>query len=68
VGGDADNKAAAIRKKFIPNSVVMASDGHESVIPLFSGKSGQKESLIYLCENFACRAPVVSLDELWEMI
>ena len=68
VGGDADNKAAAIRKKFIPNSVVMASDGHESVIPLFSGKPRQKESLIYLCENFACRTPVVSLDELWEMI
>jgi uncharacterized protein YyaL (SSP411 family) len=67
-GGDANDKAAMIRKRFIPNSMIMASDGENSGIPLFAGKSGEKESLIYLCENFVCRKPVVSLNELWEMI
>ena len=68
VGADAADKAASIRKRFIPNSVVMASKGEENSIPLFEGKQGEKESLIYLCENFVCRTPVVSLNELWEMI
>lgn len=68
VGADAADKAAGIRKKFIPNSVVLSSEQGENNIPLFAGKQGGKESRIYLCENFVCRTPVVSLNELWEMI
>jgi uncharacterized protein YyaL (SSP411 family) len=68
IGADAVDKAANIRKRFIPNSIVMASEGDENNISLFAGKQGEKESLIYLCENFICRKPVVSLNELWEMI
>lgn len=68
VGSDAAQKAADIRKRFIPNSVVLSSEDAEHDIPLFNGKRGEKESLIYLCENFVCRTPVVSLNELWEII
>lgn len=68
IGADAVDKAANIRKRFIPNSIVMATERDENNISLFAGKQGEKESLIYLCENFVCRKPVVSLNELWEMI
>ncbi len=68
IGADASGKASKIREKFIPNSMVMATEQYDNNIPLFAGKQGQKESLIYLCENFVCHRPVVSLNELWELI
>ncbi len=66
VGADAVEKALSLQKAFLPNKIIAASQDQNSNAPLLAGKSGGDKSLIYLCRNFACQKPFVSLDEFWE--
>jgi uncharacterized protein YyaL (SSP411 family) len=56
----------AVRGGFRPRCVVAlkAVDdvAAEKVVPLLSGKMGDGTVTTYLCENFACQAPVVGAD------
>jgi uncharacterized protein YyaL (SSP411 family) len=64
---DADTKAvlAGLRKRFIPNRVVACrpqaevADGSAELEPIFIGKTTeQPPPTVYVCQNFACSAPV----------
>jgi len=66
VGTDALEKGINLQKGFLPNKIIAASMEENNTIPLLAGKSGGTKSLIYLCRNFACQKPFVSLDEFWE--
>jgi uncharacterized protein YyaL (SSP411 family) len=58
---------ADLRRRFLPNKIVAlrAPDAHDepTLDPMFAGKqmlSGQPT--VYVCQNFACQAPVAGVD------
>jgi hypothetical protein len=63
-----------LRRRFIPNKVVamrpsvpgsIKPAGNALLDPLFAGKAGQSpEPTLYVCENFACQAPVTGLQPI----
>jgi uncharacterized protein YyaL (SSP411 family) len=57
----------AVRSTFRPNRVVafkaVGGDPEaDKVVPLLAGKTSQGTVTTYLCENFACRAPLVGVE------
>lgn len=68
VGADAFEKALALQADYLPNKIIVASANPDETIPLLSGKAGNSESMIYLCHNYTCQKPVVSLENFWEML
>src|SRR5207237_930588 len=76
--GHADDLVADLRRQYVPRKVLAfraAPDGSlqsASLAALFDGKraiDGQPSA--YVCENFACRAPVAGRDaigQLWERL
>ena len=65
-GHDADRLARTVWEEYRPN-LVLAVDrdgtGADSV-PLLRDRRGQGETLAYVCEDFACQAPVSSVTDL----
>jgi uncharacterized protein len=68
VGGNALEKALDIQKSFLPNKIIVASKTPSAALPLLREKTGSAEASIYLCEDFACQQPVVSLETFWEQL
>jgi len=64
---------SAIFKEFLPNKVLAFSAGKVSakmnLFPLLEGKTlvGGKPA-VYVCENYTCRAPVDSKEELKSLL
>ena len=54
----------AIRGGYRPNKVVACAAGPVPGVPLLEGKTPQGAVTIYVCENYACRAPVVGAEAL----
>ena len=69
---DTEQMLAAVRGWFLPNKIVVHMDpgaadaaGHAGHVPLLAGKpllSGR--ATVYVCEDFACRTPVTTVEEL----
>lgn len=53
---------------FIPNKVLMCSPGSNNEFPLLVDKPATDMTLIYVCKNFSCRAPVFTVQELLYLI
>ena len=52
-------------QSFIPNKVLQCTDENEdSKFPLLANKDVTKKALIYLCKNYACKAPVNTVQHL----
>jgi uncharacterized protein YyaL (SSP411 family) len=64
VGKEAEQKAKAILQHFLPQSILMASVHESPIYPLLKGKVIQADTLIYVCENYACQKPVDTVHEL----
>ncbi len=58
IGKDFEAKATALQRRFLPNSLVMASGAENNDFPLLSYKPFSAQTLIYVCENYACQKPV----------
>lgn len=56
-----------IRTDYLPFKVMMAT-GEASPWPLLEGKPVGPETQIWLCRNYACQRPVVSVEELRTLI
>ncbi len=64
----------ALRQRFLPNAVVACrspadSGGGSPLDTAFAGKTWIGEPTVYVCENFACQAPVTGRDaalRLWD--
>jgi len=54
--------------EYIPNRVLMASDGPVSEYPLLAEKPPSNPPQIYFCRNYTCLEPVFSLQELISLI
>lgn len=66
-------EAASIAKKiqqnyFIPNQVMMASTDSNNNFPLLADKTVEKDTFIFVCQNYACQLPVKTIEEFKLMI
>ena len=54
---------AVIRRRFLPNSVVMKSQESAHPMPAIGGAP-----TVYVCENFACHLPVTTVKALDDLL
>jgi hypothetical protein len=59
VGDDTAEALEAIHRSFGPNRVIAGGD---SDIPLLKDRPAADGVAVYVCENYACRAPLVGID------
>jgi uncharacterized protein YyaL (SSP411 family) len=67
VGAELGPLLDVLRSKLRPRLVVAAGDGsgNETVVPLLEGRTPlDGEAAAYICENFACAAPVAGAEAL----
>ena len=66
IGDDLAPFERVIRSRFLPHIVLAgARDGAESAVPLLAGRSAEPGvTAAYVCERFACQAPVSTPGEL----
>jgi uncharacterized protein YyaL (SSP411 family) len=62
-----------IRSRFDPNKVVAHKTGEmgaqaEKAVPLLAGKTARGAVTTYICENFACREPLIGLEALLSVL
>lgn len=68
VGGNALEKADAIRQRFMPNRVLAASAQGSTESPLLAEKLGANDALIYVCRDYACQRPVQTLEDFDQLL
>jgi uncharacterized protein len=64
VGENALEKAKEINALFLPNKILMASVKENETLPLLRGREVAGETLIYVCQNYTCRMPVKTVEEI----
>ncbi len=62
VGKAVDEKRKSLHKHYIPNKI-FAGSASESSLPLLLNRQKREETLIYVCRNNTCSAPVKEMDE-----
>jgi len=65
-GKDASNKRFKIGQHYVPNVVFIG--GEDANTPFLTNKVFTEESTIYVCENFTCRTPTQSIEEVINQI
>ena len=71
VGSDAHSKSKEINALFLPNKILMSSVEEDTTFPLLDSRSGDTEggqSLIYVCQNYACKIPVKTIEEMVDIL
>ena len=71
VGMDAHSKSKDINMLFLPNKILMSSVEEDTAFPLLDGRSSDTEggeSLIYVCQNYACKIPVKTIEEMVKIL
>jgi len=69
VGKDALNFRKEFAKNYIPNVIIAGSDSeNKSDLPLLENRWNDGETLIYVCQNKACKLPVKTIKEALELI
>jgi uncharacterized protein YyaL (SSP411 family) len=66
-GLDAAEKAAEILKSYMPNKVLQYSM-REKDFPMLKDKSYENQSKIYVCKEYRCLAPVLTVMELTDLL
>jgi uncharacterized protein YyaL (SSP411 family) len=60
-----DAMAREIRTRYLPTKVLALADGDPAMAQLLDGKASIKGMpTVYVCENFACKAPVTDVSAL----
>ena len=78
VGADCFEKSKKINALFLPNKILMSSVEEDNAFPLLAGRNGQRvetqnglikeESLIYVCQNYACKLPVRTIEDMLKIL
>lgn len=74
IGKNALQKARQLNKYFIPNRVIMGSTERNEKYPILrhnlpiNPENKTEEAAIFICQNFACHAPIESVHEAWKKI
>jgi uncharacterized protein len=74
--GDPEDEAtqellSEVRSRYLPNTVVALKrpDQEDAYLPLLEGRTlVDGRPAAYVCENYACKLPVVSREELAELL
>ncbi len=67
VGTEVLNKISELNKTYIPNMIIAASLKNET-LPLLENRFVENKTLIYVCENKACKLPVATIKEAFEQL
>lgn len=68
IGNQAWAKATEISQQFIPNRIIMATKEANDDYPLLEGKSVGKDTLIFVCRDYACQLPVKTVEEVLQIV
>jgi uncharacterized protein len=68
IGKDWEKHLQKILSIYISHKLVQAAEIPLSGYPLLGGKPGTSENRIYLCENYACRQPVNTIQEFVSLL
>ena len=66
----------SVQEKFLPNKVLLlrpdegpAADKCIALAPFLAGMRSQNQKpTVYICEEYACKAPVTSLEDLEDVL
>lgn len=66
VGQQARDFLCPVLERFVPNKILQTEETNFSDFPLLAGKMGAENggALFYLCKNYACQAPFLTIDGL----
>ncbi len=62
-GKDAFALAAELNTHYVPNRILVATEAPFEAYPLLAGRFPEKDTLVYVCQNFACQLPVKTVEE-----
>ncbi len=68
IGKNAIELKNNLQQFYIPNYVLMATETENQSYPLLEGKTVTKETLIYICRNYACQLPVKTIEAVLEKV
>ena len=63
-GADHNNIRARLLQQYLPDKILQSASLASSEFPLLAGKDPGAGTLIYLCKNYTCQAPVNNLESL----
>jgi uncharacterized protein YyaL (SSP411 family) len=63
-GPETQRVLRAIRGGYRPNKVVACAAGEVPGVPLLAGKTAQGAVTTYICQNYACQAPIIGAEAL----
>ncbi len=69
IGPRGNDLEREVQDRYLPNTVVALSEAASSEVPVMNGKvmiDGNPTA--YVCENFVCKRPVTSAEELMELL
>jgi uncharacterized protein len=53
---------------YLPGKILQSGNGQNSDFPLLRGKNPANETLIYLCRQYSCKSPVISIESVVQQI
>lgn len=68
LGPDHDRLMKEILQKNIPHKVIIATKVADQRIPLLNGKMTDGLTRVYVCKDYACLQPVMSVEEVMSLI
>jgi uncharacterized protein len=68
LGKNAFEKVLQINTLFLPNKIVVASVEEEDELPLLKGKNTEGDAYIYVCQDYACKMPVKTVNEMQKIL
>jgi uncharacterized protein YyaL (SSP411 family) len=57
-----------VLKEYIPHKIIMSAKEGSNSFPLLSGKEKQEGVALFLCRDYACEKPVLSISALIDLI
>jgi len=67
IGDDSTIKAKEVAKKYLPNTILAATQ-KESEIDILQNRYSSESTLIYICEKGSCKLPVEKVDQALQQL
>lgn len=68
LGEHSKEMAKKLNAEYLPCKVLMASKESLEQFPLLEGKNPKGDTLVYLCQNYACQQPVETIEAFRQLI
>ncbi len=62
-GKDAEEKRKELSTHYLPKRIIAGTINQVSKLPLLENRLKENKTLIYVCENYACKLPVENVEE-----